>query len=58
MKLISSEKDTTALETPANNRQVHMIVDGRKIKLNFPVESKSSAISDIKHMMLGGAVKT
>jgi len=58
MKLICSDKDTVTLGTLANNRQVHMVVDGRRIKLNFPVEPKSSAINDIKRMMLGGAVKT
>lgn len=50
-------KQTAVLEKPAENRQLHCIVNGCKVKLNFPAKPESSAVSDIKRMMLGGVVK-
>ena len=45
------------LEKPAENKELHFIVNGCKVKLNFPAKPESSAVSDIKRMMLGGVVK-
>lgn len=57
MKAKNSGKSTVVLEKPANNAQLRMIVDGCKVKMNFPSESEKPAINDIKRMMLGGVTK-
>lgn len=41
----------------AELKYINMVVDGCNVKLNFPVKADSTAISDIKRMMLGGVVK-
>jgi len=41
-------------EKSADSRQIHFIVDGCKVKLNFLSEPDSTAISDVKRMMVGG----
>ena len=58
MKSNDNGKSAATPKETTDSKQVHMIVDGCKIKLNFPVEPEQSAITDIKRMMLGGAVKT
>jgi len=45
------------IEKSADNMQIHVVVNGCKVKLNFPLESESSTINDVKRMMLGGTVK-
>ena len=50
-------RQAAVLEKPAENKQLHCIVNGCKVKLNFPVKPEGSAVSDIKRMMLGGVVK-
>ena len=50
-------KQAAVLEKPVENKQLHCIVNGCKVKLNFPAKPESSAVSDIKRMMLGGVVK-
>ena len=50
-------RQAAVLEKPAENKQLHCIVNGYKVKLNFPAKPESSAVSDIKRMMLGGVVK-
>lgn len=52
-----SGKQAAVSEQPKENRQLHCIVGGCKITLNFPMKPGGSAISDIKRMMLGGVVK-
>mgnify|MGYP000848840834 CR=1 FL=1 len=51
------DKQTAVLEKPAENKQLHCIVNGCKVKLNFPSKPEGSAVNDIKRMMLGGVVK-
>ena len=58
MKANESNKNAATFERPMDKRQLLLIVDGCKIKLNFPVEPEAAAISDIKRMMFGGVVKT
>ena len=41
-------------EKPAEYKQVSLIVDGCKVKMNFPPAQENTVISDIKRMMLGG----
>lgn len=50
-------RQAAVLEKPAENKQLHCIVNGCKVKLNFPAKPENSAVSDIKRMMLGGVVK-
>jgi hypothetical protein len=57
MKITDSHRPTTQEKT-AGNTQINIIVDGYKVKLNFPPKSESTAINDIKRMMLGGLGKT
>jgi hypothetical protein len=52
-----SGKQPLELIKPDDGKQVHMIVDGCKIKLNFPATPEDSAVNDIKRMMLGGVTK-
>ena len=47
-----------APEKTADNTEIHILVDGCRVRLNFPAKSEGSVISDIKRMMLGGAIKT
>jgi len=58
MKTNESDKGAATLELPADNKQLLLIVDGCKIKINFPIEPETFVISDIKRMMLGGVAKT
>jgi len=51
-------KQAAVLEKPAENKQLHFIVNGCKVKLNFPAKPEGSAVNDIKRMMLGGVVKS
>ena len=50
-------KQDAVLEKPAENKQLHFLVNGCKVKLNFPAKPEGSAVNDIKRMMLGGVVK-
>jgi hypothetical protein len=50
-------KQDAVLEKPAENKQLHLIVNGCMVKLNFPEKPEDSAVSDIKRMMLGGVGK-
>ena len=50
-------KQAAVLEKPVENKQLHCIVNGCKVKLNFPEKPEGSAVSDIKRMMLGGVGK-
>jgi hypothetical protein len=51
------DKQAAVLEKPAENKQLYFIVNGCKVKLNFPAKPEGSAVNDIKRMMLGGVVK-
>lgn len=55
----SKDNDSCAekLEKPADSKQIHLIVDGCKIILNFPPKPESTVINDVKRMMLGGVAK-
>jgi hypothetical protein len=50
--------NTIKKDNSTDGTQIHISVDGYKVRLNFPANPEGSAISDIKRMMLGGAVKT
>ena len=50
--LVESEQSANLSDAP-NNRQIHFIVDGCKVKLNFLPEPDDMIISDVKRMMLG-----
>lgn len=50
-------KQAAILEKPAENKQLHCIVNCCKIKLNFPAKPEGLVVSDIKRMMLGGVGK-
>jgi len=56
-----NHKDTgdqaAILEKPVDSRQIHVVVDGCTVKLNFPDVPENSALIDVKRMMLGGVVK-
>ena len=58
MKLNENNKQTVTLEKPVKDTQIHIVVDGCKVKLNFPPKSESSTVNDIKRMMLGGVIKS
>ena len=58
MKREDSGKNAVMMENFATNTQINMVVDGCKVKLNFPSKSEGTAVSDVKRMMLGGAAKT
>ena len=58
MKREDSGKNAVMMENSAANTQINMVVDGCKVKLNFPSKSEGTAVSDVKRMMLGGAAKT
>lgn len=57
MKAKEHGKQAAILEKPAENKQLHCIVKGCKVKLNFPAKPEGSVVSDIKRMMLGGVGK-
>jgi hypothetical protein len=50
-------KQAAVIEKPAENKQLHYLVNGCKVKLNFPAKPEGSVVSDIKRMMLGGVGK-
>ena len=50
-------KQTGVHNAMKENKQLYFIVNGCKVKLNFPAKPESSAVNDIKRMMLGGVVK-
>lgn len=58
MEMESSGKNAVTIEKTAAPSQINIIVDGCKIRLNFPPKSEGSAINDVKRMMLGGTIKT
>ena len=45
-------------EKPIDSRKISIAVNGCKVELNFPMQSDSSTINDVKRMMVGGAIKT
>lgn len=57
MKLEEISKQGVVIEKPADNKQICITVSGCKVKMNFPAKPESSALSDIKRMMVGGVVK-
>ena len=57
MKSKENDRQTTVPKTSAHSEHIHITVDGCTVKLNFPSEPDNTAISDIKRMMLNGAVK-
>lgn len=54
MKILNDGKSAAKSENLKNNKQLHIIVDGCKVKLNFPSQSEASTLTDVKRMMLGG----
>ena len=58
MKTNDSGKHIGTLEKLADNKQIHIVVNGHKVKLSFPPKSESAVVNDIKRMILGGVVKT
>jgi len=52
-----NEKVAMVLEKTTANKQVCLVVDGCKIKMNFPEKPEVMALNDIKRMMLGGIKK-
>jgi hypothetical protein len=57
MKPKDNGNQAIVLEKPADNKQILVVVDGCKVKLNFPAVPESTAVNDIKRMMLGGVAK-
>ena len=57
MRTKEISKQAAVLEKPAENKQLHCIVNGCKVKLNFPAKPEGSAVNDIKRMILSGVVK-
>ena len=51
--MVESEQSGNLTDT-LDGRQIHFIVDGCKVKLNFLPEPDDTAIRDVKRMMLGG----
>jgi hypothetical protein len=58
MKPKDNDSYTAKWEKPASSRQIHLMVNGSKVKMNVPSKPESTVISDVKRMMLGGVVKT
>ena len=57
MKTFENGAQTNAQELPVGIRQRSIFVDGYRIKLNFPVVSENSILSEIKKIMLGGVTR-
>jgi hypothetical protein len=57
MKSKEIDGNAAVSEKSAAGRQIHIVVDGCGVKLNFPLKSEDSAVKDVKRMMLGGAIK-
>ena len=57
MKLIENEKPPVRNDKPTDNNQFHIVVAGCKVKLNFPPKPDNTVLSDVKRIMLGGAIK-
>ena len=54
MNAKDNKKQAQSKEKPVEYKQVSLIVDGCKVKMNFPPAQENTVISDIKRMMLGG----
>ena len=54
--MAESAQGANLSDTP-DNRQIHFIVDGCKVKLHFLPEPDNKAVQDIKRMMLDGMKK-
>ena len=57
MKQAENEKTAATMKQPTDNKQVHLVVAGCKVKMNFPANTEATAINDIKRMMLGGVTR-
>jgi hypothetical protein len=57
MNLNIKNKKSLEMKNTSDNKQMSIIVDGCKVKLIFPIKPETSAVSDIKRMMMGSITK-
>jgi hypothetical protein len=50
-------ENAASVEKPTVNKHVNIVIGDCKVKLNFLLKPEGSVMSDVKRIMLSGAVK-